>query len=437
MGILKYFGLHPAKLTAPDPIELAAPIFASLARDIDNMSVEQLWREQPHLRTVVDFIARNVSSVNLHLYRRTPDGGRERVRPDDRSGAGDIARMMKRANAQQLMSHVLYRSLADYCLYDEFVWIVDTDKETGAPRITPIPPQKINRFRWIDDWTLRSMLMTDETTGQVVEVEAAKIVRMHGYAPLTMKKGETPVEALKDTLREQLEAASYRHQLWRNGPRLGGVILRPKDAPDWDSRARRRFKQSWQAQYSGRGSGSGGTPVLEDGMTYQPQHLKAHDEEVVDMTKLSLQTVASIFQVNPTMIGLLDNANYSNVREFRKSLYGDSLAPQVKMIEDALNEFVLPILGASDDLYIEFNLEEKLRASFEEKAAVTSAAVGGPWMTVNEARAMNNMPALDGGDDLIRPLNVGTASDDTDEQDDPTTGDTPAEVEADGGGEDA
>ena len=146
-------------------------------------------------------------------------------------------------------------------------------------------------------------------------------------------------------------------------------------------------------------------------MDFKPFHLKAQDEQVVDMTKLSLQTVASVYHVNPTMVGLLDNANYSNVREFRRSLYGDSLGPLIKRIEDALNLIVLPMLGEPEGVYVEFNLDEKLRASFEEKAAVTSTAVGGPWMTVNEARAMNNMTSIDGGDDLIRPLNVGVAGD--------------------------
>ena len=51
-------------------------------------------------------------------------------------------------------------------------------------------------------------------------------------------------------------------------------------------------------------------------------------------------------------------------------------------------------------------------------------------MTVNEARAQNNMTAIDGGDDLIRPLNVGTAGDDSADQDEPPADD-------DGGGEDA
>ena len=36
------------------------------------------------------------------------------------------------------------------------------------------------------------------------------------------------------------------------------------------------------------------------------------------------------------------------------------------------------------------------------------AAVGGPYMTRNEARALNNLPSVAGGDDLIVPLNVLT-----------------------------
>lgn len=143
-------------------------------------------------------------------------------------------------------------------------------------------------------------------------------------------------------------------------------------------------------------------------MTFSPMHLKASDEQIVDVAKLSLATVASVYQINPVMVGLLDNANYSNVREFRKSLYGDSLGPIIKQIEDTLNVFLLEKLGAEEGIYLEFNIDEKLRASFEEKAAVTSTAVGGPWMTRNEARAMNNMPAIEGGDELLVPLNTST-----------------------------
>lgn len=407
MGFLERFGLTRAPLRAPEPDELAAPIFASLARDIDKMGVEQLWREQPHLRTVTDFIARNVASVNLHAFRRDSDGGRERIRGEQ------VSRLMKKCSPSMLTYDLIYRSLMDLSLYDEFIWLVDTDR-VGEWRITPISPTWQITYRWHDAWTMKSMIMADPSTGEHVEIPAEKVVRVHGYDPFTMKRGASPVDALKDTLREQLEAAAYRSSLWTSGARIGGVITRPAGT-SWDAKARRRFKAAWQSQYTGRGSGTGGTPILEDGMDYKPSHLKAQDEQVVDMTKLSLQTVASVYHVNPTQVGLLDNANYSNVREFRRSLYGDSLGPQIKRIEDALNQWALPILGAGDDVYVEFNLEEKLRASFEEKAAVTSTAVGAPWMTVNEARQMNNMPAIEGGDDLARPLNTSFSGEDEQE----------------------
>jgi len=132
------------------------------------------------------------------------------------------------------------------------------------------------------------------------------------------------------------------------------------------------------------------------------------DEQWADSTKLSLATVAQVYHVNPTMIGLLDNANYSNVREFRRGLYGDTLGPIIAMIESRLNAFLLPLVGAPAGVFLEFNVEAKLRGSFEEQAAVISSSVGGPWMTRNEARRLQNLPKIDGGDALIVPLNLGT-----------------------------
>ena len=76
--------------------------------------------------------------------------------------------------------------------------------------------------------------------------------------------------------------------------------------------------------------------------------------------------------------------------------------------------------------YVEFNLEEKLRGNFEEQAAMQTAAAGGPWMTINEVRAMRNLPAIEGGDDLIRPLNVTTATADQSEPQDPPPALNPA-----------
>lgn len=87
-------------------------------------------------------------------------------------------------------------------------------------------------------------------------------------------------------------------------------------------------------------------------------------------------------------------------------LYSETLGPTMRMIEDRINTFLAPKVGAPDANYIEFDIRSKLSGDFEEQASVMSTSVGAPWITPNEARASQNLPRVDGGDELVVPLNV-------------------------------
>ena len=79
------------------------------------------------------------------------------------------------------------------------------------------------------------------------------------------------------------------------------------------------------------------------------------------------------------------------------------------MIQQRINAFLLPMIGADPyKTYVEFDLQEKLKGSFEEQAGIMQTATGRPWMTVDEARSYMNLPKLpDGqGEGLVIPLNV-------------------------------
>ena len=57
--------------------------------------------------------------------------------------------------------------------------------------------------------------------------------------------------------------------------------------------------------------------------------------------------------------------------------------------------------------FIEFNIESALRGSFIDDAQVTSSAVGGPWMSVNEARADHGLaPKGPDYDEILTQLNT-------------------------------
>lgn len=363
---------------------------------ISRMTPADLYRTQPHLRTVVSFRARNVAQLGLPLYRRVSDTDRARVTDDP------AVKLLSRPNPDMTRYELIEALVADIDLYDEaYWWILPSDSESGW-QIRPLSPA------WLDKKIGTAFATTTYrmTIGaRQIDIPADDMLVFHGWNPARPRDGAAPVDALKNVLLEQIQAWEFRQQMWSRGGRIGAYLTRPKDAPGWSDEARQRFKRDW-GQFQGSGAKAGSTPVLEDGMEMKRVGFTAKEEQWLEGAKLALSTVASIYHVNPVMVGILDNANFSNTREFRKMLYSDTLGPLLTMIQDRINAFLIPKVSSASDVYFEFNIQQKLAGDFIETATILSTSVGGPWMTRNEARARQNLPAIEGADDLIVPLNV-------------------------------
>lgn len=346
-------------------------------------------------------LARNVAQLGVHTYRIDEDGGRERVRDHA------LPKLISRPNPQDTTFDFVQRLVGSLALYDRaLVWV--TPDAVGEPAELRVIPET-----WIVETTdsipfrVGSYVLQPESSPESrVTVPASDVIEFHGWNPTDLRIGASPIPCLKSVLAEQIQAQSFRRQMWENGGRVGSYLTRPKDAPAWSNEGRKRFKSGWTAAYTGDGAKVGGVPVLEDGMELKRVGFSAKEDDYVEGSKLALTTVASVFHVNPTMIGLLDNANYSNVREFRRGLYGDTLGPIIAMIEARLNADLVTRFSDTQNMYVEFNIREKLEGNFEEQAAQLASALSAGYMTPNEVRARLNMPALPGGDVLRAPLNM-------------------------------
>jgi hypothetical protein len=94
------------------------------------------------------------------------------------------------------------------------------------------------------------------------------------------------------------------------------------------------------------------------------------------------------------MVGILEYATYSNIKEQHKQLYADCLGPWLEMASEAIELWLLPEAQDTTDVYGEFNIAEKLKGSFEEQANALRLLVGRPVMTANEGRARLNLPSM-------------------------------------------
>ena len=369
---------------------------------LEGMSNERLYETQPHLRTVISFLASSIAQTSLKCYTRNDENDRVR------DSSGPLPTLLRNPNPDMTGYELIYALASDLLLNDEALWVVgeDADSPSGFT-IRPIP------YAWICDYSDGDIFepgvvtIANPDTGVRTSFRSDEIIRWHGWKPSDPRFGTSSVTALKQVLGEQVSAWKYREQIWRRGARVPAYISRPKDVMGWTDAQAARFKESWKASWTGEGGEAGGTPVLEDGMEIKASpSFSFADAQWAQANTLSLETVCGVYHLNPALVGSSSGQTYASVKENARQLYTETLGPWLRMITDRLNTFLIPRIGAPADEYVEFDLSSKLSGSFEEQASTIQSAVGGPWMTRNEARGRLNLPRIDGGDELIVPLNV-------------------------------
>ncbi|WP_204745426.1 phage portal protein [Glycomyces paridis] len=392
------FVVSSGALTSLDRAQAPAPYTLQLADGL-YAHYDEIWRTQPNVRTVVGFLARNIAQLGINVFRRVSDTDRERL--TDHPLAALLANPQPGSKITRY--RLIYGWMSDLGIYDSCVLVKVRGAAGGTAGLIRIPASQVEPIG--DNWLQAEAYRITGTRG-FKDVPADQVVHSFGYHPTDPRVGTSPLETLRRILAEEHAANTYREQLWRNGARTSGYIERPKDAPDWSDVARNRFRAGWRAQYTGTGPETGGTPVLEDGMKYVAAAVSPKDAEYISARKLTREEVAAAYYIPPPMVGILEHATFSNIKEQHQNLYQDTLGPWLKFLKEDIELQLLPDLDTDPDIYCEFNLDEKLSGSFEEQASAASAAVGAPWMTVNEQRARRNLPEIDGGDDLIVPMNV-------------------------------
>lgn len=376
-----------------------APAYGSLTLyDQFTYDYATLYRTQSNIRVCVDFLARNIAQLGLHVFRRVSETDRERLRDHD------LARLLAAPLPSQykVTRYRLIESLvADLGVYFNAFWLKLPSDTGGVGGLLRIPPPYV---------AVKGGLVPTayEVTigGKMRQVRLEEIVHFRGYNAENTLVGLSPLETLRRVLAEEHAAGDYREHFWQHAARMHGVIERPADAPEWSMPARERFKSEFEALYSG-GENSGKTAVLEEGMSWKQVEFNAQESEYLGGRKLTREECARAYHIPLPMVGILDHATFSNIKEQHKQLYQDSLGPWLAMIEDDINLQLVSDFADTDDVYVEFNIAEKMQGSFEEQTEAMQMAVGRPWMTPNEARARLNMPSLAGdADKLATPLNV-------------------------------
>ena len=367
-----------------------------------NYTASMLYSSQDNLKAVVDFLAASIAQLPLNVYTRNGETDRQR----DRTSAA--ARLLWLPNSEMTGFEFIRALMTEYFVFGTVYVMVlpDADSRSGW-QMWPIPSEWVVSMESSNAYSVRSITVVAGSSGQQVKIPRDAFVQFKTYSPGNPGGYISPISALRQTLEEQIQAGKFRRQLWSSSGRLNAQIIRPANVQPWDDEQRKRFIDAFREAWGPGGSKAGSIPILEDGMEIKPFSTSFKESQWMESVKLSREACAAAYGVNPSLIWHTDTQTYASSKDNARALYAECLGPVLQMLQQRINSFLLPMVGADPfETYVEFDLAEKLKGSFEERASILQAAVGGPWMTRNEARADNNLPPVEGGDELIVPLNV-------------------------------
>ena len=361
--------------------------------------VNGMYCREYAVRTVVDFIARNIASLPLKVYRRDGNGDPHEVTD------GDLYRLLRKPSPLPGMTRYRFIQslISDMLLEDRWLCILGTVGDRWTLRRIPSDCYTLNGNALGEissvDITLPDAQGTphyDLPNGRVI-LDVGSIDHLRYGNPLT--------DVLRPLLAEARAMARYRRQIAQHGAQIPAYVYRPKEVP-WNSQADYNEFVQGLRQYSQGGGLEGFWPTFKDGMEIRTVDnvFKPVDVADLDARKEINILVATAFQISPENIGFRTGTN-SNISAYKDKLWNVELMPYVTAFEEALNLNLPEYLG-DPDCYIRANIDAKLRGTFETQYQALSTATGRPFMTTNEGRRTLDLAPVDGGDDLITPLNV-------------------------------
>lgn len=374
-------------------------------------SYGRLYETQPAFRSVVDFLSRNIGAIHQKLSERVD--GAQIPRPDH-----EYMRVVEHPSPGVSYSQLMTSIVADRTIYGTYaVWKIrenfsPTPNSQGfvpnsGPVVAlvriPIPYISIQKL------SLTAPLMFQMNVGQNIKIRPEDMIWGHLYAPESNLIGTPPAETLRQILAEEWAAAKNQENMWKRGAHGNTVFVQDGNTPGLDTDAAENFKTGWRGRYGGvNAKNAGEIPLMPPGIEPKQITLDAQAQQYLEMRNFTREEVCHAFGFNPALLGITPS-NFASADSFHQQLYQDTLSPICVAIQEDFEEQLLypDFVGNDYDFAVDFNINAKLQGSFLEQAKIGQQAVGGPWMTMNEFRQkFQGLPPIEGGDEIIIPLNV-------------------------------
>ncbi len=367
----------------------------------------------------VNLLSATVAKLPCHVRRKLKEGGWER-----RNDHPAYVLLNRRANPRtnsdvfrrSIMGHVLMRGNG-YALIDRSgdgrpraLWLLDPAKVTpivangklqyvvrhGAPAITNQNASK-------------AKITPNDTS--ILDGSSVLHIRGLSYDGVV---GYDVVRVAADAIGQGLAVREYASRFFSNGAVPAYFLEHPGKLAD---DTHKKIVNSLERMHRGL-KRAHRFALLEEGMKANALTFTPEQSQLIESGKFSIIDIALALGVPPHKIGDTSRQGFASLEQETRAFLDDSVDPWLCAFEAESRDKLLTEdeqnTARTGYYTIEHERNALVRADLAARSEALNKYVSGGIMTVNEARAREGLPPIDGGDQLFRPLNMAVGNDNGD-----------------------
>ena len=203
-------------------------------------------------------------------------------------------------------------------------------------------------------------------------------------------KGLSPIGVARTSLGAGLAGDKAAARQFANGAMISGILTTEDDVTEDEAR---EIKADFVSRVQGE-ENAGDVAFINRNLKFQPWTMTAQDAQFLESRTFQVEEVGRWFGVPPHLLGQTEKSTSwgTGIEEQNRGLARYTLAPWTKRIEQRLSRLI------AANRWVEFDYSAFVQPSPDEEITLLIQQVNSGLLTLNEARAVRNLPPVEGGD---------------------------------------
>lgn len=262
----------------------------------------------------------------------------------------------------------------------------------GVKRLDILNPTRVQPLRNPEDQSVWYQIQPED--GEVMYAPGFMVLNLR-HMSANGQKGIRPIDVLRKSLDYDAQVKELSLQ------QLDGVnnaialtvpnsSLSQEEKDDLVDRFLETYEQSGRSVL-----------VLEGGLTATNFSNPAVDGQLLDVERITRNRVATVYNLPPHMLGDYTDTSFSTAEQQMQEFLQLTIIPIVEQWEEEFNRKLLTPEDFAAGYRIRFDTSQLTRADTVATANKNQMAIRGGWLTPNEVRQSEYLPADEFGDNLM------------------------------------